>query len=171
MAVGAQRLKQTFKIRTSIESDEESLREIVDLSFPVFFRFFARHSLSSEGAVLAGEIDRKVVGFAKLTEFSVGVRKCGCILWLAVHPNFRGRHIALELVEAGANNLFNHGSEMIFASVQKRNYGSLATFEKAGFRKMGLKDLWRVFGLRVFDLYRDIWYAPGEIVLMNDHAK
>ncbi len=164
-------MKQAFKIRTSIESDEERLRGIIDLSFPVFFRFFARHSLSSEGAVLASEIDGKVVGFAKLIEFSVGIRECGCILWLAVHPDFRGRGIAIGLVESGVNNLFKYGSEMIFASTQRRNYGSLATFEKAGFRKIGLKDLWRVFGLRVFDLYRDIWYAPGEIVLMNDHAK
>ncbi len=164
-------MKQVSKIRISTESDERSIREIINLSFPVFFRFFACHSLSSEGAVLASEIDRKVVGFAKLIEFSVGIRECGCILWLAVHPDFRGRGIALGLVESGANNLFKHGSEMIFASTQKRNYGSLATFEKVGFRQMGLKDLWRVFGLQVFELYRAIWYAPGEIVLMNDHAK
>ena len=121
--------------------------------------------------MLVSEIDVKVVGFAKLIEFSVGIRRCGCILWLAVHPDFRGRRIALGLVEAGANNLFNHSSEMIFALTQRRNYGSLATFEKAGFRQTALQGLWRLFGLRILDLCRDIWYAPGEIVLMNDHAK
>ncbi len=160
-----------MKVRTYIRSDEYCLKEIIDLSFPVFFRLFASHSLSSEGTALVGETDGKIVGFVKLIEFSVGVKKCGCILWLAVHPDFRGRHIALELVEAGANYLFKRGSEMIFASAQRRNYGSLATFEKAGFKQVGFQHLWRLFRLRVFNLYRDIWFAPGEIVLMKDNAK
>ncbi len=160
-----------MKVRTSIRSDECCLKEIIDLSFPVFFRFFASHSLSSEGTALVGETGGKIVGFVKLIEFSVGVRRCGCILWLAVHPDFRGRHLALELVEAGANYLLKHGSEMIFASAQRRNYGSLATFARAGFRQVDLRHLWRLFRLRVFNLYRDIWYAPGEILLMKDNAE
>ena len=164
-------LKQVLKLRPSIQSDEGSIREIIDLSFPVFFRFFASHSLSSKGLVLVSETAGKIVGFVKLIEFGGGIRECGCILWLAVHPDFRGCHIALGLVEAGANYLFNHGSDAIFASTQKRNFGSLATFGKAGFRTMGFQDLWRLFGLRVFGLYRNIWYAPGEIVLMKDNAK
>jgi hypothetical protein len=33
---------------------------------------------------------------------------------------------------------------------------------------MGFLGLWRLFGWRVFQFYREIWFAPGEIVLMRD---
>ena len=36
---------------------------------------------------------------------------------------------------------------------------------------MGFLGLWRVFGWRVFSFYSDIWFAPGEIVLMHDFNK
>jgi hypothetical protein len=45
---------------------------------------------------------------------------------------------------------------------------ALATLGKAGFKRIGFAGLWRFFGWRVFVFYREIWYAPSEIVLMRD---
>ena len=160
-------MKQEFTIRSSIQSDEGSLKEIVNLSFPRFFRFFASRSLNSEGPVLVSEADGKVVGFAKLIEFKIGGDRFGCVLWLAVHPDFRRRNVATGLVEAGTDYLLANSAEAVFASTLRGNFGSLATFRKAGFRRMGFLDLWKIFGWRVFSFYRKTWYAPGEIVLMH----
>ena len=164
-------MKRGFTIRSSVQSDKRRLEEIIDLSFPRFFRFFASHSVYSEGTVLVSEEKRIMVGFAKLTEFRVGGRGFGCVLWLAVHPDFRLRNVAAELVEAGTNYLISRHAGGVFASTQRWNSGSLATFGKAGYRRMDFGGLWRIFGWRVFSFYRKIWFAPGEIVLIHDNSK
>jgi ribosomal protein S18 acetylase RimI-like enzyme len=161
-------LKNDFTIRISVQSDKDSLREIIGLSFPRFFRFFASHSLDTEGKVLVSESKKRIVGFAKLTEFKVGGDKFGCVLWLAVHPDFRRQNVGTELVEVGTNCLLSHHAQAVFASIQRRNSASLATFRKAGFRHTSFLGLWRIFGWRIFCFYRKIWFAPGEIVLMHD---
>ncbi|HLN44277.1 MAG TPA: GNAT family N-acetyltransferase [Candidatus Sulfotelmatobacter sp.] len=137
------------------------------MSFPRFFRFFALSSINpQQGKVLVNQLDRIVVGFAKLTDFYIAKRKYGCILWLAVHPNYRQKGIASGLVQAGIEDLKHAGAEAIFVSIQRRNTASLATFRKKGFRDMNFTVLWLVFSWRIFGFYRAIWYAPSEVVLM-----
>jgi ribosomal protein S18 acetylase RimI-like enzyme len=159
-------LENEFYIADAKESGKEKIKEIIDASFPRFFRYFALHSLNSEGHVLVGRVQEAVVGFAKLTEFHVGDSKYGCILWLAVHPDYRRRGFAAALVKAGAEWLMHDGAGAVFASVQRRNVASLAVFDREGFRRMGFLGLWRLFGWRIFEFYRKIWFAPGEIVLI-----
>jgi len=170
MVLGS-KLKRDFTIRSSVQSDEDRLKEIIDLSFPRVFRFFASRSLNSEGTVLVSEAKRMVVGFAKLTDCRVGNGRFGCVLWLAVHPDFRRQNVAAELVEAGTNYLLSLHAGAVFASTQRGNSGSLATFRKAGYRRIGFVGLWRIFGWLVFSFYRKIWFAPGEIVLIHDKAE
>ena len=155
------------KIRNAAPSDVPRLKEIIDLSFPRFFRFFASHSVNSDGTVLVSDAEGTVAGFAKLTEFTVGGGRFGCILWLAVHPDFRRKGVAAELVKTGTDYLLRQGAGAVFASTQRRNVASLATLGREGFRRMGLLGLWRLFGWRVFSFYRKIWFAPGEVVLMH----
>lgn len=144
------------------------MKEIIDLSFPRFFRFFAARSVDSEeGKMLVSEYDGVVVGFAKLTEFYVAGGKYGCILWLAVHPNHRRKGIASALVKAGVGDLKRESLGAVFASVQRTNKASLATFRREGFEGVGFVGLSRLFSCRIFQFYGDIWYAPGEIVLMH----
>ena len=156
-----------FAIRQMAPDDMDQLKQIIDMSFSRFFRFFATHSLNEEGEVLVSEKRGTVVGFAKIVKFQVGGGKFGCILWLAVHPQFRRKGIASALVNAGTERLKEESARAVFASVQRRNIASLTVFSKEGFGKMGFLGLWRLFGWRVFKIYEDIWYAPGEIVLMH----
>lgn len=157
-----------FAIRQMAPDDMDKLKQIIDTSFSRFFRFFATHSLNEEGEVLVSETQGTVVGFAKLVEFHVGGGEFGCILWLAVHPQFRRKGVASTLVNAGTELLKHDGARAVFASAQRRNIASLAFFSMQGFRKVGFLGLWRLFGWRIFEFYRDIWFAPGEIVLMHN---
>jgi len=155
-------------IRQAKQSDRQRLKEIIDSSFPKFFRFFASHSVNSKtGTVLISEKQGTIAGFAKLTEFTIAGDKFGCILWLATHPDFRKKDVAAQLVQAGSGYLKGQGVRAVFASAQRSNAGSLATFGKVGFRRVGFLGLWGVFGWRVFSFYRKIWFAPGEVVLMR----
>jgi ribosomal protein S18 acetylase RimI-like enzyme len=124
-----------FTIRAAVQSDKEHLKEIITASFPRFFRFFASRSLNSEGTLLVCNVRETVVGFVKLTEFHVGGGRFGCILWLAVHPDFRRKGVAAELVKAGTSYLLSLGAKAVFASVQRRNKASLATFSRMAFGK------------------------------------
>jgi ribosomal protein S18 acetylase RimI-like enzyme len=156
-------------IRQATPKDHATLKGIIGLSFPRFLRFFASHSLySEEGRVLVCESQGAVVGFAKLIEFKIGRSKYGCILWLAVHPGYRRKGIASDLVKVGTEDLKQDGAKAVFASVQRRNKASLATFGKNDFKRMRFLGLWHLFGLRVFSFYRNIWLAPGEIALMHN---
>jgi ribosomal protein S18 acetylase RimI-like enzyme len=157
----------TASIRQATPSDSAKLKEIIDLSFPSFFRYFASHSVNSDGTVLVSEIGETIFGFVKLTPFSIRGKKYGCILWLAVHPTCRRKGVAAKLVSAGTSRLLSECSKSVFVSVQRRNVASLATFSKEGFRRIGFLGLWRLFGWRVFNFYQKIWFAPGEIVLMR----
>jgi ribosomal protein S18 acetylase RimI-like enzyme len=162
-------LENVSLIREATSNDNANIREIIDLSFPRFFRFFASHSVDSEeGKVLVAETQGLVSGFTKLIEFYVGGIKYACILWIAVHPAFRRRGIALTLTTAGIDALKKEGAKAVFASTQRRNAAAKGTLGKARFSHVGFLGLWRVFGWRVFSFYREIWFAPGEIVLMHD---
>jgi N-acetylglutamate synthase-like GNAT family acetyltransferase len=109
-------------VRQAIPNDYSQIKGIIDLSFPRFYRYFAIHSVTSEeGKVLVAEIQGAIVGFAKLIEFNIGTLKCGCILWIAVHPSIRRRGVALSLTKAGVESLKGEGSHAVFASTQRRN--------------------------------------------------
>jgi ribosomal protein S18 acetylase RimI-like enzyme len=154
-------------VREAVSSDLSRLKEIISLSFPLFFRYFALQSVSDlSEPVLVNQEEGVIAGFAKLIEFQVGGGKYGCILWIAVHPSYRHRGIAFNLTNAGVEYLKLHGAQAVFASTQRRNRGALATLGKAGFKRIDFFDLWRLFGWRVFKFYRAIWFAPGEIALM-----
>ncbi len=155
-------------VRQAVSEDMERLDEIIRLSFPRFYRFFAERSLhSEEGRILVGEKLGAVFGFAKLIDFYVEDQKYGCILWLAVHPNYRRQHVASGLVHSGVEELKRDGANFVFASVNRRNKASLATFDGEGFERIGLARLWRLFGWRLVEFYRDVWSVPTEVILMH----
>ena len=157
-----------LSIREATLNDLAKIKQIIGLSFPRFFRFFASHSVyAEEGKVLVAVDQGTVAGFAKLIEFQVGGVKYGCILWIAVHPAFRRKGIAYALTNSGVESLKREGSKGVFASTQQKNWAAKGALGKAGFRQMGFLDLWLLFGWRVFSFYREIWYAPGEIVFMR----
>jgi ribosomal protein S18 acetylase RimI-like enzyme len=148
-------------------SDLPRLKQIADASFSRFLRFFVGYSLQEEGQVLLCETQGAIVGFAKLTEFYIGTDKYGCILWLAVHPRFRRKGFAVALVNAGIQRLKQDCATAVFASAQRKNKAALATFGKVGLEQVSFSALWRLFRWRIFEFYRDIRLAPGEIVVRN----
>ena len=147
------------------------IKEIINLSFPRFFRYFACHSVySEEGKVLVAEVQGEVSGFAKLIEFNIGQQQvwlysldCGSPCLSATEE------LPLSLTNAGVDYSEKRVVHKRFLlPPREETTRHLATLGKAGFGRMGFLGLWRLFGWRVFSFYREIWYAPGEIVLMKD---
>jgi ribosomal protein S18 acetylase RimI-like enzyme len=147
-------------------SDTDSLKQITHTPFPKFFQHIATQRQYSDVQVLVSEAQGKAVGFAKLVKFHVEGDKFGCILGVAVLPQFRRKGIAIGLVKAGTKCLKYDGATAVFATAETMNFASLAVFNKAGFRRMGFLSLRRLFGWRIFELYRAIKFSIGHIVLM-----
>ena len=161
-------MSTNFVIREATVNDLPRLKEIINVSFPWFFRVFAAHSVADTSEpVLVASAEGAVVGFAKLIEFKIGGSKYGCILWIAVDPSSRQRGIASGLTNSGVAYLKKRGAQAVFASTQRRNKAALAALGKTGFQRMGVTDLWRLFGVQILRFYNDIWLAPGEVVLMH----
>jgi len=134
------------QIRSATTIDLPQIKEIIDLSFPRFFRFFASKSLCSDGVVMVSQVADRVVGFAKLIEFMVGDVKCGCVLWLGVHPDHRRKGVASGLINAAKVFLKGDGVRSVFASAQHGNFASLGAFGKLGFFRIGFWGLCGIFG-------------------------
>ena len=65
--------------RQSTPGDYAKIKEIIDLSFPRFFLYFANHSVTSkDGKVLVSETQGRISGFIKLIEFKNWLAK----IWL-----------------------------------------------------------------------------------------
>ena len=155
-------------IRQANKDDLPRLKKIIDLSFPLFFRYFAAHSVSDlEEPTLVFQVNGEIVAFAKQTQFCIKQVKYGCLLWIAVDPEFRRQGTALALTNAALDWQKINGASVIFASVQRSNKASLGALEKAGFVRTGFRSLRCLFGWRVFQFLIDIWFAPGELVLAH----
>jgi ribosomal protein S18 acetylase RimI-like enzyme len=155
-------------VRLMAHSDLRQVKQVIDTSFPRFYRYFSFHSVQEEGQVLVAELKGIIVGFAKLIDFKIGVNKYGCILWIAVHPSFRRKCIALKITNIATQYLKQDGAKAVFASTQRRNVGALSVLRLEGFRRMRFVGLWHLFGWHVFQFYSAIWFAPYEVVLMHD---
>ena len=148
--------------------DMPQIKEIIDLSFPRFFRYFAAQSVSDfTEPTFVSQQNGDILGFVKLIQFQISANKYGCILWIAVHPKHRQKGIALTLTNMGTAWLMDRGSTAVFASTQRRNQAALATLSKAGFVPCRFGGLWQMFGWRVFELFKDIWLAPSEVILVK----
>jgi predicted N-acetyltransferase YhbS len=156
-----------YTIRQMESRDITSLSQVTYSSFPKFFQYIATHNQYSKGQVLVGDAEGTAVGFIKLVEFDMEGDKFGFILGLAVHRCFRRKGIATSLVNNGTQLLKHDGARAVFATAHVGNSASLAVFGMQGFKKMSFISLWRIFGMRVFKVYKGVWYTLGEIVLMN----
>jgi ribosomal protein S18 acetylase RimI-like enzyme len=155
-------------IRPATFGDLSRLKEIISVSFPWYFRYFAAHSVSDlDEPTLVYDAAGRVVAFVKLIQFTIKQVKYGCIFWIAVDPPYRQQGIALALTNAGLEWQRNNGANAVFASTQRNNQAALATLSKAGFVHMGFGALRRLFSWRVLQFSSDIWLAPGEVVLAH----
>lgn len=111
--------------------DRAQLKVVIGLWFPRFFRYFASNSLNSEeGKVRVAVTQGAISGFAKLIKFNVGLSKYGCVLWIAVHPSYRRRGIALSFNKRRYRIPEKRWTQAVFASTQRKNTTDLAHWAK-----------------------------------------
>lgn len=155
-------------LREAKNEDKDVLQRIIDSSFRHgIYTFFAKRSLRTAERIVVSEIDGKIAGFAEPLSVSVGGRKLGNILWIAIHPDFRRRGVASALVAECVRILSELNVLAIYISVESDNLPAFALFEKEGFKRVGRKELRREFGLHIMSFYSRLLIAPNEVVLVR----
>lgn len=154
-----------FIVRQAEPRDEGAIKEICRISFDRLYSYFAGRSLQSSDQVLLSEDRERVVGFAVLKSVHIGNYVVGNILWLAVHPEHRLKGVASGLLDSSITYFRDHGMKHVYVSVRKENSVALRFFERKGFRKLDFRELLRLYGLRVLEVYSKMRIPPGEIVL------
>jgi ribosomal protein S18 acetylase RimI-like enzyme len=150
------------------KEDLAEVKKVIDASLSRFYRYFAWHSVQDRvEPTLVHQFDGALAGFAKLIHLEIDGSLYGCILWIAVHPQFRRRGIASALTQAILERFRAQGVRAIFASTQRHNIGALSTLKQAGFVRVEFLGLRRLFSWSLFRFYGAIWFAPGEVVLMS----
>ena len=59
---------------------------------------------------------------------------------LYVEKSYRGRHLASDSMDFISRQTIEEGMNRIFLNVNRYNYGSIAAYEKLGFRKIAIED-------------------------------
>lgn len=155
-------------MREAKKEDRDALRRIIESSFRHgIYAYFATRSLDSAPKIVIAEVDGGVTGFAEPKLIRIGKRTIGNILWIAIRPELRRKGVGSALVGECVTVLSKGGADEIFVSVEKDNPPAFAMFAKAGFRRIGFRELAKEFGLRVVSFYSRLLIAPHEVVLIR----
>ena len=155
-------------LRDAKQEDREALRRIIESSFRHgIYTYFANRSLDSAPKIVVAVADGEVVGFAEPKLVKIGGRVIGNILWIAIRPELRRKGVGLILVEECIKILSSDGASEIFVSVERDNPPAFAMFARAGFKRIGFRELTKEFGMRVLSFYNKLLIAPNEIVMVR----
>lgn len=94
-------------------------------------RDMIRAEMTRDGCVFIGVFDGDLMVGLTIGQYD-GRR--GWVSRLAVDPDWRGRGLAVELIEAVEKHLAQYGEVVVCALIEELNTPSMALFEKAGFR-------------------------------------
>ncbi len=86
--------------------------------------------------------DGRVVGNASLLPVS-GHPKRWVMANVAVHPDYRRRGIAREMVAASDELAGNMGAEAIYLQVERHNQAALLLYQSMGYRSLATRTTWR----------------------------
>jgi hypothetical protein len=64
-------LNSDLIVRLMTQSDLRQVKQVIDVSFPRFYRYFSFHSVQEEGQVLVAELQGTIVGFVKIIDFII----------------------------------------------------------------------------------------------------
>lgn len=124
-------------IREMIEADIQAVAAIEQMSFTMpwsetsfFNELYNQHSIAMVAAT-----KERIIGYI-CAKYVAGE---GHILNLAVHPDFRKKGIAKELVENAIEHLKKSGCRFLYLEVRASNDAARKLYEGFGFKVVGIR--------------------------------
>jgi ribosomal protein S18 acetylase RimI-like enzyme len=125
------------------EAEQQIYVDVRNVCFPEAptqlseWQFFMQSPEWSVGTTFAAFHDEQLVGnvavFWNEAENQQTGRKIGYTEYIFVHPNWRGKNIARELITRGLQHLKDHGLEEAHLQVKAQNQNALRLYQKLGF--------------------------------------
>lgn len=97
--------------------------------------------------ILLAEANREIIGFiqtcnGQLPECLVNVKSAAEIRRLYVSPQYHGRGIAHQLMQAAINNMIENGMDCTWLGVWEHNPRAIRFYKKSGFIEVGEQEFY-----------------------------
>lgn len=157
------------EIRDLSPEDHADIAALAAVAFPVSQ---ARFVLPGQAGGKVVTVGGKLVAASLLRIFRLpSGRRVGFIAWLMTHPQYRGRGLAMKLVEASTAHLREQRCEAVVTDVEGYNTGSANVFHRMDYQR---QSMWQQF--RRWKLLDTVWlwvrcgYAidPGHFLWVTD---
>lgn len=130
--------------RPFLPDDADGLSRLARRAFPTTQALFV--GASTDGYVIDGANGLAAAIVLRVVDLPSGGR-AGFVAWLLTDPDHQGRGLGPKLVRMGLARLEELGCSQILTEIEGHNTASMAVFRKLGFRRIGLRDEVRTFGL------------------------
>ncbi len=124
------------EVRDLREADHIDIAALAEISFPFTqSRFVVPGKIGGKVATVDGKL--AAASLLRIIRLPSG-RTIGFIVWLMTHPDYRGRGLAIKLVEASTAHLRDCQCDAVVTDVEGYNTGSANVFYRSGYRRLSL---------------------------------
>ena len=132
-------MENSVNIRTATHADLENIVEVENACFD--YDRFSRRQLNyliahAQGVCYVAECKGRIVGYISLL-YRAG-SSCIRIYSVAVHPDFRGRHLGKKFVDKAKDYAFHNGFHQISLEVKTDNLVAIDLYKKRGFNVISI---------------------------------
>lgn len=154
-------MRKSRTIRVASLKDLDAISKIEEACFDKNTRYSKRqlrYLITKANSICIVEKSDDILHGFVIILFRKGTRVAG-IETLDVHPEFRGKGVALTLLKAAEEEIKKRGIERIRLEVSTGNTFAIRVYEKAGFAKVAfLKDYYKFSHCGSKDAYRMVKY-------------
>ena len=147
-------------------AEREALDPILDTSFEGWYLRHAKRTLREIETVFAarsGDVDAGLSMLKKLDS------KTGYVYYLAVLPEYRGKKIGGRLLDSSLFYFFEHGVNVVFASLMQEHNEANFLFKSRGFSQTSFGEVAKKYGkLHAINMYRKMVVVTGEVVAFKE---
>lgn len=146
--------------------DREALDSILDTSFEGWYLRHAKRTLREIETVFSASYGTLNVGLSMIKKLD---SKTGYIYYMAVLPEYRGKKIGGRLLDHSLSHFFEHGVDVVFASLMQEHDEANLLFKSRGFDQTNFGDVAKRYGkLHAINMYRKMVVVSGEVVVFKD---
>ena len=114
-------------------------------------------------AARSGDVDAGLSMLKKLDS------KTGYVYYIAVLPEYRGKKIGGRLLDSPLSYFFEHGVNVVFASLMQEHDEANFLFKSRGFSQTSFGEVAKKYGkLHAINMYRKMVVVTGEVVAFKE---
>jgi ribosomal protein S18 acetylase RimI-like enzyme len=152
-------------IRDGQDLGFSEFKRISGTSLNMLYRNLASNSFKIADKRLVAYAKNEPVGYLLLKNMDLGDSSIGLLMWGAVMPEFRGKHIGSELVETALTYFKANGIREVYSATTKDNIPSIKMLKRNNFKIISFNEILEKHGLAAIKLYINAFLFPNKFIL------